>query len=103
MSGDSKRDGDAQPFEDSRPLVFTHNDLSMRNILLGDDWKIWLIDWAWSGYYPPWVEHFAMEEAAVNDDLDCGTSWGRVIRFVTNPYIYHRRWWYTSVGNAIFN
>ena len=34
-----------EPFDDSRPLVLTHCDLNMRNILIGDDRRIYLIDW----------------------------------------------------------
>ncbi|KAH9971786.1 hypothetical protein BJV77DRAFT_958133, partial [Russula vinacea] len=37
-------------FDDSRPLVFTHGDLSMRNIIFGTDGRIWLVDWALSGF-----------------------------------------------------
>ena len=36
---------DAERFDDSKPLVFIHGDLSMRNIILGRDGKVWLIDW----------------------------------------------------------
>jgi hypothetical protein len=51
---------DAEPFDDTRPLVFTHGDLSMRNIIFGRDGRIWLVDWDWSGFYPPWFEYVSM-------------------------------------------
>jgi hypothetical protein len=62
---------DAQPFDDSQPLVFSHHDLSMRNIILGVDGRVWLIDWGWSGFYPPWFEYLAITGAARNDKSTC--------------------------------
>ncbi|KAG5651796.1 hypothetical protein H0H81_007382 [Sphagnurus paluster] len=47
---------DAPPgcrFIDDAPLVFTHNDLNPRNIILGDDGRLWMIDFEESGFYPP--------------------------------------------------
>ncbi|KAF9077272.1 kinase-like domain-containing protein [Rhodocollybia butyracea] len=35
------------------PLVFCHNDLNMRNIMLDDNNRVWLLDWEYSGAYPP--------------------------------------------------
>ena len=49
----------SDPFDDSQPLVLTHNDINMRNILVGDDGRLWLIDWAWAGFWPPWFEYLA--------------------------------------------
>ncbi|KAK0465688.1 hypothetical protein IW261DRAFT_1346994, partial [Armillaria novae-zelandiae] len=43
-------------FDDSRPLVFTHQDLHMRNLMLGKDGQLWMIDWADAGFYPEWFE-----------------------------------------------
>jgi len=31
-------------FDDSEPLVLTHQDLTLRNIILGDDGRLWIID-----------------------------------------------------------
>jgi len=36
-------------FDDSMPLVLTHGDISLRNIRLGSDGTIWLLDWELSG------------------------------------------------------
>lgn len=64
----SKRAGhaphDTKGFDESAPLVFTHGDLCMRNILLGDDGKVYILDWAWSGFYPQWLEYACMRQAA---------------------------------------
>ena len=37
-------------------LVFTHNDLNMRNLLLDDHHVLWVVDWGFSGFYLPWFE-----------------------------------------------
>ncbi|KAI0352037.1 hypothetical protein OH77DRAFT_830725 [Trametes cingulata] len=39
-------------FDDSGPLVLTHQDLNLRNIIMDRDGRLWLIDFAWAGYYP---------------------------------------------------
>ncbi|KAL4248512.1 hypothetical protein ABKN59_007754 [Abortiporus biennis] len=50
-----------KPFDDSGPLVYTHLDLNMQNIILGDDGQLWLIDWDFAGYYPIWFENAGMQ------------------------------------------
>ncbi|EPQ56142.1 kinase-like protein [Gloeophyllum trabeum ATCC 11539] len=47
-------------FDDSEPLVLTHGDISLRNIILGKDGRLWLIDWGWAGVYPQWLEYGSM-------------------------------------------
>lgn len=54
------RTADAVPFDDSEPLALVHSDISRNNIILGDDGRLWLIDWEWSGFYPPWFEYVCM-------------------------------------------
>lgn len=39
-------------FDQRWPLVFTHNDLHMGNIMISDDGVVYLIDWELSGFYP---------------------------------------------------
>ncbi|KAG2042493.1 hypothetical protein BDR03DRAFT_561130 [Suillus americanus] len=43
---------DAPRFDNSWPVVFTHRDLCPRNILLGRDGKLHLLDWRRSGFLP---------------------------------------------------
>ncbi|KAG1808449.1 uncharacterized protein BJ212DRAFT_1280898, partial [Suillus subaureus] len=45
---------------DTPPVVFTHQDLCPRNILLGRDGKLYLLDWHRSGFFPAWFEYAAM-------------------------------------------
>ncbi|EMD35004.1 hypothetical protein CERSUDRAFT_96918 [Gelatoporia subvermispora B] len=68
------------PFDDSEHLVLTHGDIAWRNIILGDDGKLWLIDWGSSGVYPPWFEYTAM---GWKNEL---RFWTYIRRFVTGAY-----------------
>ncbi|KIM44983.1 hypothetical protein M413DRAFT_51094, partial [Hebeloma cylindrosporum] len=54
-------------FDDSQPLVLTHQDLNPRNFIVGDDGRLWLVDWAWAGFFPPWFEFVAMRRQAENE------------------------------------
>ncbi|KAG6808262.1 hypothetical protein H0H93_000344 [Arthromyces matolae] len=63
------------PFDDSQPLVLTHQDLNLHNIILGEDGQVWIIDWAWAGYYPPWFEYVTMKLQNKNLEQD-GPEYG---------------------------
>ncbi len=43
---------DVSPFTASDRLVFCHQDLCLRNMLLGDDGVLYVLDWEWAGFYP---------------------------------------------------
>jgi len=32
----------------------------MRNIMLGSDGRVWLVDWEYAGFYPRWFEYAGM-------------------------------------------
>ncbi|KAG6843214.1 hypothetical protein H0H93_001842, partial [Arthromyces matolae] len=51
-------------------LVVTHNDLNMRNILVDENGTLWIIDWDWAGFFPPWFEYYAARTAAKKDKED---------------------------------
>jgi hypothetical protein len=72
------------PLEGSLPLVLTHNDLSMRNIILGSDQKVWMINWGRSGFYPPWCEYLTMDSCAVNGEAP--QDWRDYIPEVTGDW-----------------
>ena len=40
-------------FDNSEPLVLTHQGLNLRNVIVGEDGRLWIVDWAWAGYYSP--------------------------------------------------
>ncbi|KAF8573844.1 hypothetical protein K439DRAFT_1554005, partial [Ramaria rubella] len=44
-------------FKNEDYFVFTHQDISMRNFILGNDSRIWMIDWELSGFYPRYFEY----------------------------------------------
>ncbi|KAK0441504.1 kinase-like domain-containing protein [Desarmillaria tabescens] len=75
-------------FDDSSHLVLVHHDLNMRNIILGDDGQIWLIDWGWSGFYPPWWEYVSMKKQAEK-------NWAFMvlfIPFICDPFFRQDMW-----------
>ncbi|KAI0347962.1 hypothetical protein BDW22DRAFT_1314272, partial [Trametopsis cervina] len=48
----SKADGIVEAFSEAYPLVFTHQDISPRNLILDNSGKLWVIDWEQAGWYP---------------------------------------------------
>ena len=69
------------PFDSSAPLVFTHMDLHPRNIILGDDGQLWIIDWADAGWYPSWFESASMSLFSLTQP-EVPSSWSRLISFI---------------------
>ena len=72
------------------PLVFAHNSLDMRHILLDDDGVLWIVGWNWAGFYPTWFEYVGMRLAA-RASLE-PSSWKRAINFVVEPSFKMERW-----------
>lgn len=77
----------------AEPLFFTHNDLHMRNVILGHDGRVWLIDWEYAGFYPKSFEYatmvlFAESHPHAMDPL----SWRRCLPFIADPYFGYYRW-----------
>ncbi|KAJ5751405.1 Aminoglycoside phosphotransferase [Penicillium nucicola] len=50
---------DVPPFHFTK-FVLTHHDISPRNLILDQHEQVWLIDWAYSGAYPPVFESAAL-------------------------------------------
>ncbi|KAI0328429.1 hypothetical protein GY45DRAFT_1372358 [Cubamyces sp. BRFM 1775] len=81
-------------FDDSGPLVLTHQDLNLRNIIVGEGGRLYIVDWAWSGYYPPWFEYVAMKRQNEDEPIS-GTDdelWKALIPFICGPYFRQERW-----------
>jgi thiamine kinase-like enzyme len=76
-------------FDDSQPMVLTHGDLSLHNIIMGNDGKMWLVDWEFSGFYLPWFEYIATMSAAENDNerYTAVACWWRHIPWVTGAWM----------------
>ena len=62
-------------------LVFTHQDLAPRNLLVDSDNNLWIVDWEFSGWYPFYFESVSMQNFWIP------TSWSRFARV---------RWWIFS-------
>jgi len=60
-------------FDVSHPLVLCHMDLHMRNMILDGDGRLWFIDWANAGTFPPWLEYAQM------------VLWGKAAREEARP------------------
>lgn len=84
-------------FDKPQPLVFVHNDLCMRNIILGDDGQVWIIDWGVSGFYPEFFEFTNMQLAVASDWSVVPTSWKACVPFIADPY-YARKLWVLGLG-----
>ena len=81
-------------FDDSEPLVLTHQDLNLRNIVVGEGGRLWLVDWAWAGYCPPWFEYVAAQRQS-EDACISGTDdgfWRVLVPFICGPYFRQERW-----------
>jgi len=96
----SKKDAVPSPdtlgtFDDSKPLVLTHQDLNPRNFIVGDDGHLWLVDWAWAGFYPEWFEFVAMRRQAENEEQVTGSKdshWDAMIPFICGRYFEQDKW-----------
>ena len=44
-----------------RSLVLTHQDIAPQNLVLDAQGKVWMIDWAFAGIYPPGFEQAVLE------------------------------------------
>ncbi|KIM44979.1 hypothetical protein M413DRAFT_25370 [Hebeloma cylindrosporum] len=91
-------------FDDSQPLVLTHQDLNPRNFIVGDDGYLWLVDWAWSGFYPPWFEFVAMRRQSENEEGVTGQKnpkWDAMIPFVCGWFFTQERW-IARIGRSLY-
>jgi aminoglycoside phosphotransferase (APT) family kinase protein len=84
------------PLFKSRELVFSHNDLNIRNLLIGIDGTVWLLDWQFAGFYPQWLDPLAMWFQAISwyaqwEDKRFGL-WLKFLPFIFNPSF--RQWKY---------
>ncbi|KNA98428.1 hypothetical protein FOXG_02786 [Fusarium oxysporum f. sp. lycopersici 4287] len=58
---------ETQRFE-FKDIVLTHQDLAMRNLVLGEDMNVWVIDWGCAGVYPRGFEQAALQVQAENNE-----------------------------------
>ncbi|WKT47124.1 hypothetical protein QSH57_012029 [Fusarium oxysporum f. sp. vasinfectum] len=51
-----------------KDIVLTHQDLALRNLVLGEDMNVWVIDWGCAGVYSRGFEQAALQVQAENDE-----------------------------------
>ncbi|KAK0472488.1 hypothetical protein IW261DRAFT_1553340 [Armillaria novae-zelandiae] len=71
-------------------LIFTHNDLNMRNLLLDKHGLMWVVDWGFAGFYPPWFEFLGMRYASQKDKNP--ESWQKCIKYMAEPAVEVEEW-----------
>lgn len=89
--------GVCRDYDRSARYVLTHGDINPRNLLVGDDGRLWMIDWEWSGFYPQWFEHIAMNNQTRNEECLTNKSnkhWQHIIPFVCGPGFNDLDWYY---------
>lgn len=85
------------PFDDSicSRLVFTHNYLTMSNLILDDDQRLWMIDWGCAGFFPPSFEYVGMRLAG--QTCEEPQDWLAAIKFMAEP-AFEVETWMIKVG-----
>ncbi|KAJ4005057.1 hypothetical protein NW752_011574 [Fusarium irregulare] len=69
---------------DEYPIVFTHGDISSRNVQIRDGRIVALLDWEWAGWYPDYWDYvFAMRGL---DNVDWATLGNRVPTLFSERY-----------------
>lgn len=58
----SKAENLVEPFSTAHPLVFTHQDISPRNLIVDESGKLWIIDWDMAGWYPIYFEYACIQQ-----------------------------------------
>lgn len=75
------------PLPDDGTLVYSHVDLAMRNLIVGEDGQLWLIDFATAGFYPRWFEYVNMVmDARLERGAEYDLIWWAILPFVADPY-----------------
>ncbi|KAI0141872.1 kinase-like domain-containing protein [Xylariaceae sp. FL1272] len=52
-----------------KDVVFTHQDIAPRNMILDEHKKVWLIDWGCAGIYPRGFEQVSLRSQSWNDEF----------------------------------
>ncbi|KAK0476931.1 kinase-like domain-containing protein [Armillaria luteobubalina] len=78
------------PLPDDGTLIYSHIDLALRNLILGEDGQLWLIDFATAGFYPTWFEYVNMViDAKWEGGPEYDSIWWAIIPFVADPVLPH--------------
>lgn len=102
-SGQPQVTGEVQlcKFSPDESLVFTHQDLAPRNLMIDKQNRIWVVDWGCAGWYPMYMEYVGMRNFWTplhwtwRDKLRWNLfSWISVGRYPAEwKALAHARWW----------
>ena len=81
-------------FDDSQPLVLTHQAIHPEHIIVGENERLYLVDFALSGYYPRWFEFVSMQKALEDGKGAWARDefWRKMIPFVCGPCFEQEKW-----------
>ncbi|KAF8626002.1 hypothetical protein AX17_006725 [Amanita inopinata Kibby_2008] len=77
-------------FVDSEPFVLVHGDISLRNIRIGTDGTVWLLNWTSAGIYPKSFEYCSI--MAGGQTLDTPRSWLRLASLMAPAQPAKNQW-----------
>ncbi|TDL26785.1 hypothetical protein BD410DRAFT_740993 [Rickenella mellea] len=83
---------DSKKFDDSVPLVFCHNNLSMDHILLDNDNRVWIVGWDLAGFYPEWFESVSMLCSVEGKWMPEPKIWKNIVAEVAGDPMNHGQW-----------
>jgi thiamine kinase-like enzyme len=77
-------------------------DLHMRNFLVDAEGRIWIIDWANAGAFPPWLEyaHMAIWADAARKEFRPPKIWIFFLRFMVGDYRRYKTDYLDNLGWA---
>ncbi|KAG6916309.1 hypothetical protein DXG01_007467, partial [Tephrocybe rancida] len=84
---------------------------NLRNIILGNDGRLWLLDWGCAGFYPEWFEYACMKQQAedkmsIGKGKDgCGGSdevWDRFVEVVCGENYKAQYEWYKKMSWTLY-
>ncbi|KAI0665847.1 hypothetical protein C8Q78DRAFT_995345 [Trametes maxima] len=84
----------ADLFDNPELLILTHQDINLQNIIVDKEGCLWLIDWAWVGYYLVWFEYLATR-AQSKDPVISGTNdklWKSMVPFICQAQAHDGLW-----------
>ncbi|GBE78759.1 kinase-like protein [Sparassis crispa] len=66
-------------FTTDHPLVFTHQDMSLRNLILDDVNKLWVLDWDMAGWYPAYFDYTCIASDIGTPAVPIPLGWSKTI------------------------
>jgi thiamine kinase-like enzyme len=73
-------------FESTCRLVFTHQDLAARNLILDDNGRLWAIDWELAGWYPEYIKYACIASDTGAPNLPVPQGWKETVLSYLQSY-----------------